>query len=367
MRFPISKPTITELEESYVADAVSSGWVSSAGDYILQFEEGFARFCEVDYCVSVSSGTTGLFLALKALGIGEGDEVIVPDFSFIATANAVKQAGATPVFVDIDLNTLCIDPITFESAITTNTRAVIPVHIYGHPAPMPEIIKTARAHDILIIEDCAEAHGAAINDIPVGGWGDVGVFSFYGNKMMTTGEGGAIVLKDEGLAAKLKMLRDHAMSPTRRYWHEEIGYNFRITNLQAALGVAQLERVKDIIQKKQEICSWYLKKLAGIDGIRLNYKADWAQPVYWMICIELVHGDIELRDKLMKELGERGVDSRPYFYPMSDMPMYSSAETPKTHHISKIGLNLPSYYDLQQREVDEICGVIRESLICLGY
>lgn len=367
IKFPISQPSITELEKSYVNDAVSSGWVSSAGEYILKFEDSFAKFCQTKYCVSVSNGTVGLFLALKALGIDAGDEVIVPDFSFIATANAVSHVGATPVFVDIDRNTLCIDAKKFASAITSRTRAVIPVHIYGHPAAMQEITKIAKDNDIIVIEDCAEAHGAKINDIPVGGWGDVGVFSFYGNKIITSGEGGAIVLNDSNLAVKLKHLRDHAMSPDKRYWHDAIGYNFRITNLQAALGLAQLERVSDIIEKKRSIFNWYYSRLGDIKLIRLNYHAPDVMPVYWMICLELIGADAAARDYLMKELQDRGVDSRPYFYPMSDMPMYKTANTPITHAVAAIGLNLPSYFDLTEEDVNMICEEIKESLRCLGY
>lgn len=367
MRFPVFKPTITELEERYVCDALASGWVSSMGDYILRFENRFARFCDVEHCVSVSNGTTGLFLVLKALGIGPGVEVIVPDFSFIGTANVVEHVGATPVFVDVDPDTLCMKPQDFEAAITERTRVVMPVHIYGHPAPMPEIVEIARAHRIFVLEDCAEAHGAAISGRSVGAWGDAGVFSFYGNKIFTMGEGGAIVLHSRELAERLKLLRDHAMSPVRRYWHEEVGYNFRLTNLQAALGVAQLERGREILDKKRNIFDWYARELAGVPEIRLNQKASWAEPVYWMVCLELKAADSWRRDRFMAHLKGRGVDTRPYFYPMSAMPMYKTADTPICHMVSARGINLPSYFDLSEQDVVEICRAIRESLKCLEF
>lgn len=365
MYFPIYKPTITTLEEKYVLDAVSSGWVSSIGPYVDKFEENFAKFCEAKYCVSVSNGTNALFLVLHALGIGPGDEVIVPDFSFIATANAVRHAGAIPVFVDIDLDTLCMSPKAFEAAITKNTRAVIPVHIYGHPAPMPQICDIASKNGILILEDCAEAHGAKVGKRSVGSWGSAGIFSFYGNKILTTGEGGAIVLDDFKLAQRLKFLRDHAMSPSRRYWHEEVGYNFRMTNLQAALGVAQLERADEIIKKKRDIFKWYERELADLKGVSLNRRAEWAEPVYWLVCLEIVECNFELRQRVMEKLRDFGVETRPYFYPMSTMPMYQSAPTPISQSLYVKGINLPSYFDLTESDVVSICSSVRKVITCL--
>lgn len=367
IKFPVYRPTITNLERDYISEAVSSGWVSSIGKYIQQFEDGFARFCGAKYCVSVSNGTNAIFLALKALGIGPGDEVIVPDFSFIATANAVQHTGATPVFVDIDAETLCMAPNAFKDAITSRTRIVMPVHIYGHPAPMHEIMEIAEARGITVIEDCAEAHGASIRGRQVGSWGTAGVFSFYGNKILTTGEGGAIVLSDPVIDGRLRLLRDHAMSPIKRYWHEEVGYNFRLTNLQAALGVAQLERASEIIEKKRKIFDWYARELRPIQGIRLNRKADWAEPVYWMICLELDFPNAGFRHRFMMDLKERGVDTRPYFYPMSTMPMYETSNTPVSQTASSRGINLPSYFELTEEDVIEICCVIREVISCLEY
>ena len=262
---PVSRPSIGEKEIAYVSDAIASGWVSSLGPYIESFERGFAEFVGTNYALTASNGTTGLHLALVAAGIKAGDEVVVPDLTFIATANAVVHAGAKPVFADIDAETLCIDPQAAARVITPRTRAIIPVHLYGHPADMDAINAIADAHGLLVIEDAAEAHGATYKGQRVGGLGKCGVFSFYGNKVITSGEGGMITTNDEALYQTAKRLRDHAMSPTRRYWHEEIGYNYRITNLQAALGLAQLERIEDFIQRRREIMDWYR---AGLTGVR---------------------------------------------------------------------------------------------------
>lgn len=359
---PVSQPSISQREIDYVNDAVSSGWVSSIGKYIEQFEQQFAKYCGVEYALATSNGTTGLHLALLGLGIGHGDEVIVPDFTFVATANAVVHAGAKPVLVDIDQETLCIDPQAIRKAITKQTRAIIPVHLYGHPANMKDIMEIANEFGLKIIEDAAEAHGALFNGKRVGGLGDCGVFSFYGNKIITTGEGGMITTDDEQLYIHAKALRDHAMSPQRRYWHEEIGYNYRITNLQAALGVAQMERIDLFISKRREIMQWYKDALANISSIRLNREQPGCQSVYWTVCIEIAGLTDERRANLMDKLRSRGIDSRPFFYPLSDMPMFAKANTPVTHAISPTGIILPSHFDISSEDVRYICEELKSFL-----
>lgn len=352
---PISRPSIGDSELVYVSDAVRSGWVSSLGPYIDVLEKRFAAFCGTKYALTVSNGTTALHLALLAAGIKSGDEVIVPDLTFVATANAVSYIGAQPILVDIDSETLCIAPDAIERAITSRTRAIIPVHLYGHPADMDSINDIAKRHGLIVIEDAAEAHGAEYRGRRVGGLGLCGVFSFYGNKVITTGEGGMITTDDEALFHTAKRLRDHAMSPTRRYWHEEVGYNYRMTNLQAALGVAQLERIDGFLAKRREIIGWYRNCLGQHPQLRLNRNAVWARNAYWMICVE-VEGMTDMRrQKLMTALRNRNVDSRPYFYPLSDMPMYPDADTPITHRYSHAGMNLPSYFDLTKQDVEFIC------------
>jgi perosamine synthetase len=364
---PISQPSISEKEIAYVTDAVRSGWVSSLGSYIQKFEKTFAEFCDVEFALATSNGTTALHLALRSLGIGKGDEVIVPDLTFIATANAVTYVGATPVMVDIDRDTLCISPASITAAITAKTRAIIPVHLYGHPADMVAILEIAKQYSLAVVEDAAEAHGATINGRKVGGFGDCGVFSFYGNKIITSGEGGMITTNDERLYLKAKLLRDHAMNPQKRYWHDEVGYNYRITNLQAALGVAQLERIDLFIEKRHEIMEWYRDRLGAYSRLRLNFDGPGVKNVYWMVCMEVQGMTEATRAQLMTDLRARGVDSRPYFYPVSDMPMYERANTPVTHGVFASGINLPSYQDLTQTDVNYICEQVREVLtrMCL--
>lgn len=359
---PISQPSITQKEIDYVHDAVKSTWISSLGKYIDRFEKEFATFCDTKYAVSISNGTVAIQLALHALGIGEGDEVIVPDLSFIATANAVLHVGASPVFVDIDAFNLCLDPTLIEQAITSKTKAIMPVHLYGHPADMVQINQIAKKHNLLVIEDAAEAHGATIEGKKVGSWGDCATFSFYGNKNITTGEGGMITTDDKTLYQKCRYLRDHAMSKEKRYWHTEPGFNFRLTNLQAALGCAQMERIEELMQKRQQIYEWYQENLNQQTGIRLNRTNDWASNCYWLICVELEGFDEKTRDEFMKTLKEKGVDSRPYFYPMSAMPYFETAETPITHQVYQKGLSLPTYFDLQKEDVVHICTVFKQCL-----
>jgi perosamine synthetase len=352
---PISQPSITQKEIDYVTDAVKSGWVSSLGEYINNFEKRFAEFCDCKYAVSTSNGTTALHLALTALGIKAGDEVIVPDFTFIATANAVKYTGADVVIVDIEEATLCINPQAILEAITPRTKAIIPVHLYGHPANMAEINAIAAKYNLYVIEDAAEAHGAEFDGKKVGGLGHVGVFSFYGNKIITSGEGGMLTTNDQNLQQRMAYLRDHAMSKTKRYWHTEMGFNYRMTNLQAALGLAQLERIDEILAKKKTIFEWYQDGLKNTKGIRINQQATWAKNVYWMICLEIFGYTERERDELIQQLRLKNIDSRPYFYPVSDMPIYDTAETPVTHLIYQRGINLPSYFDMTKQQVDYIC------------
>ena len=359
---PISEPSITAKEVEYVTDAVKSGWISSLGKYVDAFEEKFAAFCGTKHAVAVSNGTAALHLALVAYGIGPGDEVIVPDFTFIATANAVKHAGADVKLVDIEENTLCIDPEKIRSAITAKTKAIIPVHIYGHPADMTKIRKIANEHNLIVIEDAAEAHGAEVNGVRVGSIGNCGTFSFYGNKIMTTGEGGMITSNDDVFVQKVRDLRDHAMSKKKRYWHEDVGYNYRITNLQAALGLAQIERIEELLMSKKRIFSTYKRCLRDHRRCRLNFEAPWAKNVYWMVTLEILTYSEDERDHLMLRLKKENIDSRPYFYPISDMPMYKKVDTPVTHKVYQRGINLPSYYALKDETIEYICEKIKEHL-----
>ncbi|MEO1403553.1 MAG: DegT/DnrJ/EryC1/StrS family aminotransferase [Cyanobacteria bacterium J06635_1] len=368
-RIPISQPSITALEIACVTDAMQSGWVSSRGEYIDRFEETFAAYCGTQYALTTSSGTTALHLALASYGIQPGDEVIVPNLTFVATANAVTYVGAKPICVDIDPETLCIDANQVEQAITNRTKAIIAVHLYGHPANIPALQAIADPQGILVIEDAAEAHGAMIQGQKAGALGDCGVFSFFGNKIVTCGEGGMLTTSNQDLYKRALHLRNQAMSPTQRYWHTEIGFNYRMTNLQAALGFAQLKRIDDFIQKKKAIFEQYQYYLSPYlskhSNLKLNRTASWADNVFWQICLEVEGWTASARNQFMQVLAERGIESRPYFYPISDMPMYSEAtshRTPVAHQASQQGLNLPSFFEMRDQDIENVCNIICESL-----
>jgi len=360
--FPVAEPSITEREIRYVLDAVKSGWVSSLGHYIFDFEKRFAEYVGVKYALTTTNGTTALHLALASLDIKGGDEVIVPDLTFVAVPNAVAYTGAKPVFVDIDLETWCIDPEAIKKAITARTKAIIPVHLYGHPADMDAVNQIAEEHGLYVIEDAAEAHGAEYEGKKVGSMGHVGVFSFYGNKVITTGEGGMITTDDEAVYERARFLRDHAMSKERRYWHTELGFNYRLTNIQAALGLAQLERIEELLDKKRLIFKSYEEFLGGFGAIRLNPEKKWARNTFWMVCL-ILGKDIKItRDELMLELRKMGIDTRPFFYPMSQMPIYkSNSGNSAAYDISGKGLNLPSGGNLNRKDIE----FISQSLLAL--
>jgi perosamine synthetase len=360
MFIPISQPSITQKEIDYVTEAVASTWISSLGKYIDRFEAEFASFCGSRYAVCVSNGTVAIQLALTAHGIGDGDEVIMPNLSFIATANATLHCGAIPVFADIDPFNLCLDPTKIESLITSKTKAIMPVHLYGHPADMKAITELANKYGLWVIEDAAEAHGAKAYGKTVGSWGHCATFSFYGNKNLTTGEGGMITTNDEDFYNRCKYLRDHAMSKEKRYWHTAPGFNFRMTNIQAAIGCAQLERADQIMEKRQLIFKWYEKYLVKLDGLSLNRTNEWATNAYWLICLENKKWTEKDRDDFMIELKKRGVDSRPFFYPMSDMPyLNEKVNTPVTHEVYTRGINLPTYFDITEEQVKFVCETVQ--------
>jgi len=363
---PVAAPVIGEREIAYVTDAVRSGWVSSIGAYIGRFEQEFARYVGVSHAVSVTNGTTGLYLALHALGIRPGDEVLVPDLTFVATAHAVLQVGATPVFVDIEPDTWCIDPQAAERAITDRTRAIIPVHLYGHPADMQAITDLAQKHGLLVIEDAAEAHGAELDRRRVGSLGNVGVFSFYGNKIITTGEGGMLTTNDAELAGYIRYLKDHGMSPERRYYHTELAFNFRMTNLQAALGLAQLEQIEEFIARKREIYAWYADALSQVPCLQLPISRPGARNVFWMFSIVLGQACSLSRADFGLALHQQGIDWRPFFVPMHQLPHLSKyrivgregKRTLVSEHIGARGLNLPSGCALDEPTVRRIADTV---------
>ncbi|MDW7727563.1 MAG: DegT/DnrJ/EryC1/StrS family aminotransferase [Candidatus Methanoperedens sp.] len=355
---PIYEPCIGEEELNNVIEAVRSGWISSLGKFIPEFENKFAEYCGVKHGLAVSNGTVALHLALETLGIGKGDEVIVPTLTFIATANAVTYCNAKPVFVDSHPDYWCMDPEKIEEKITENTKAIIPVHLYGHPCDMDAIMDIARDHDLFVVEDAAEAHGAEYKGEKVGSFGDINCFSFYGNKIITTGEGGMCLTDNDELTEKMRLLRDHAMNPNKRYWHDAVGFNYRMTNMQAAVGVAQIKRLDEFVEKKREIAGWYSEGLAELEGkglIKCHPEMPWAKCVYWMYSI-LLQNNLEIsRDRLMKLLEENEIDTRPFFYPIHEMPPHKSREIyPLAEELAKGGLNLPSGTELKKVEIKKI-------------
>lgn len=362
---PVAEPDLSELEERYVMEAVRSGWVSSMGPFIDRFEAAFAKFCGTKHAVSVSNGTTALHVTLAAAEIGPGDEVIVPDLTFVATAAAVKHAGADPVLVDIDPETYCIDPELVERAISSKTKAIIPVHLFGYPADMKALGDIAKKHDLFLLEDAAEAHGAMSNGKTVGGIGHAGTFSFYGNKLLTTGEGGVVTTNDDALAARIRFLKDHAMDKSRRYYHPAVGFNYRMTNLQAALGVAQLERFESMQARKAQILSWYRQAFASL-SIALNPISTNVddKSVCWLVAGVLPEGTTnEQRDALATELKKNNVDTRPFFVPMHALPPYEGCrsilnDTPSSTQIGARGLCFPSSNRLSESVVNAIGEIV---------
>lgn len=367
---PIAEPSLGEEELKNVIEAVKSGWISSKGKFITELEEKFARYCGVKYGITTSNGTVALHLALTALRIEKRDEVIVPTLAFIATANAVRYTGAKPAFVDSHPDYWGIDPEKIQEKITRKTKAIIPVHLYGHPCDMDPIMEIAKKYNLYVIEDVAEAHGAEYKGRKVGSFGDISCFSFYGNKIMTTGEGGMCLTNDKELAEKMRILRDHGMNPKKRYWHDIIGFNYRMTNLQAAVGVAQLVRMSQFIDKKRQIASWYkegLRDLTDQRMITIHPEMRWAKCVYWMYSILIEDKFGVNRDKLIRLLEKRGVETRPFFYPIHIMPSYKvhDANLNLAESISLKGLNFPSSPTLAKNKVNyiiEVCTEIAEKV-----
>lgn len=362
LHVPLITPDISGNELKYLVEAFLSTWISSTGSFIDQFEKRFSAFCECDHGVAVSNGTVALHLALTALGVGNGDEVIVPDMTFAATINTVLHANAVPVIVDIERDSWCIDPAEIEKAITPRTRAIIPVHLYGQPCDMEAIMRIAARHNLFVIEDCAEAHGAIFNGKKVGSIGDVGCFSFFGNKVITTGEGGMCTTNNAALTDTLRVLRDHGMSKTKKYWHEMVGFNYRMTNLQAAIGVAQLEHIDDILRKRAEMEERYraqpiLNQFFEFQHNRLPCR----DRITWLICALLKKGD---RDMLIASLREKKIDTRPFFYPLSTMDIYKQFVFSNTvsREISARGISFPTNADMEDGVLEEIVRLVGECL-----
>ncbi|MUT68733.1 DegT/DnrJ/EryC1/StrS aminotransferase family protein [Paenibacillus sp. NEAU-GSW1] len=364
--YPVAVPVFNGNEKKYVMDCIDSTWISSTGKYITAFEEAFAAFCGARYAVSCSNGTTALHLALLANGVGSGDEVIVPTLTFIATANAVVYCGAKPVFADCEPDTWNMNLEHLESLITPKTKGIIPVHLYGHPADMDAVNALAAKHGLFVIEDAAEALGAEYKGRRTGSLSGCATFSLFGNKIITTGEGGMITTDDEQLAAKMRTLRGQGIDPVRKYWFPVIGYNYRLTNLQAAVGLAQLENIDWHVGERVRVASLYESMLRDESGLTLPVQKDWAKNVYWMFSIVLNGYDEPQRNQFMAMLKQDGIETRPFFYPMHVLPPYeglqSHEEFPVANRIASQGLNVPTYGGLSEADIQYITGRIKHHL-----
>lgn len=362
---PVGAPALVGNEKAYVNDCLDSTWISSNGAYIGRFEEGFAEFCQVPHALSCSNGTVALHLALLALDIGPGDEVIVPTLTYVATANSVLYCGAKPVFVDCEADTWNMGPAAIAAKITPRTKAIVVVHLFGHPVDMDPIMALAERHGVAVIEDAAEAHGAEYKGRRVGGIGHLATFSFYGNKIITTGEGGMVVTKDPALARRVRQLKGQGQDFERRYWFPIVGYNYRMTNIQAAIGLAQLERIDWHLGRRLENAAWYRTHLDGHPQLAVQAERPWARSVSWMNCVVL-GPDVPLsRDEVMVRLLEEEIETRPFFYPSHTMPVYQAMAEgeafPVAESVAARGINLPSGAGLREADVKRVC----ESLIAL--
>ena len=364
-RVAILEPLLGGNELEYVTDCIKTNWISSQGKYVTKFEEEIKAYTGCEHVLAVSNGTVALHLALVSLGIGLGDEVIVPDITFAATLNAVLLAGAKPVIIDVEMDTWNMSIDLLRKHVTPKTKAIMPVHIYGVPCNMPEIMDIAGKNNILVIEDCAEALGSSISGKHVGTFGDIGTFSFFGNKVITCGEGGAVIFNDLDTYHKAKVLRDHGMTPGKRYWHDVVGFNYRLTNLQAAVGCAQFEQLDGFREKRKQIFSWYEKYLLTSSFFDLQTLFDGYESSYWLFTVRLKAHNLIERDNLVEKLAKLGIDTRPVFYPMSHMPPFKAYKkylAGVSDIISATGISLPTSVYLTEEDIIKIS---EEILSCI--
>ncbi len=357
---PVYKPSITELEKKYVNDCLDSSWISSKGHYVDTFEKEFAKKTQVKYATSVSNGTVALHLALLALGIGPGDEVIVPTFTYIASVNAITYCGAKPVFVDSLKESWQVNPFDIVRKISSKTKAIMIVHLYGQPADMWEISEIAKQYNLFVVEDCAEAFGSYYGDQHVGTFGDIATYSFFGNKTITAGEGGMVVTNNETLYDRAFHLKGQGLAKHRQYWHDAVGYNYRMTNIACAIGLAQLERSDALLSEKRRIANFYHDFFKNTH-VKTHREMSNTTHSYWMNSV-LFDCDARQRDEFRVKLERKGIETRPLFYPVHTMPMYSHKyeSHPVAENISRRGFNIPSYPGLTDSELKYICDSILE-------
>lgn len=366
-RIPVAGPWITDKEVEYAADAARNGWYERAGEYPAAFERAMAEYLGVRHAVAVPHCTAAIHLALAAFRIGPGDEVIVPDATWIASSAPVSYVGATPVFADVSESTWGLDPESLRACVTPRTRAVIPVALYGCMPDMQAVLAVAREHDLAVIEDAAEAIGSELGGRKAGSFGDVGVFSFHGSKTVVTGEGGMLVTSSDEIHERVVSLRDHGRPPGDRFFlNDEVAFKYRMSALQAAVGLAQIERVEELVARKREIFSWYAERLAHLESVTLNPEPDGTRSSYWMVTclLDPKHGLDTL--EFMQRLDALGIDSRPFFHPLSSIPAYAGSEQAaaarKRNHVSyrlsRCGVNLPSAPSLTRQQVDRVCAAV---------
>ncbi len=367
-RILVSGPWITQREIDYVTDAVTNAWYENANIYHKRFEKAFAEYIGVKFAISLPSCTSAIYLSLLSLDIGQGDEVIVPDLTWIATSAPISYTGAIPVFADIDEKTWCLSAESFEKLINTKTKAVIPVDLYGNISDIDNICEVGRRHGIAVVEDAAEAIGSEYKGHKAGSFGDTGVFSFHGSKTLTTGEGGMLVTNKEDIFHRCLFLRDHGRTPgDKKFWNTEVAYKYKMSSMQAALGLAQLERIDELVERKRQIFNWYQSELGNIQGITLNYEAPNTKNTYWMVTVVLDEKFGFKKEELISLMSEKNIDCRPFFYPLSSMPAYKDLKqvtqaqkrNKNAYKISPYGINLPCGMNMTKEKVGYVCNVLK--------
>jgi perosamine synthetase len=366
---PVNEPLITESEIKNVMECLQTGWISSAGHFIEDFEKGWAQYCGMPHGIAVANGSLALSAAMACLELEPGDEVILPSFTIASCVNAVIEAGLKPVLVDCDPETWCMDVTQVAQKITPRTRALMPVHIYGHPVDMDPLLDLAKKHNLFIVEDSAEAHGAEYKGRKCGGIGQVSCFSFYANKIVTTGEGGMVLTSDLQIAERLRSHRNLCFRPPRRFYHTEMGHNYRLTNMQAAIGLAQMQRIEEHIAHKRWMANAYQERLADLTMIRLPVERSWAKNVYWMYGLVLAKDFGYDATEFARRLAAEGIETRPFFLGMHEQPVYHDLglfvgeHYPVTEWIARQGLYLPSGLTLTEGQLEQVCTGVRKVLL----
>lgn len=361
-KIQVAVPNLSGNEKKYVDDCLDTTWISSNGKYVKQFEDEFAKYVNSKNAISCCNGTVALHVPLIALGLQPGDEVIIPSLTYIATANSVRYCGAAPVFADCLKDTWNIDPEDIKRKITNRTKGIMPVHLYGNPCDMDAIMEIAKEHNLFVLEDAAECHGAEYKGKKAGTIGQAGIFSFFGNKIITCGEGGMIVTNDEKLDAQMRQLKGQGQDPNRRYWFTEVGYNYRMTNVAAAIGLGQLEKIDEHIQERKNVASWYFEEFKDFsEYVDIQKVTEGADSVWWMFSVLLKDSVKISRDDVMGKMDDMGIETRPVFYPMHIMPVYEdkNANCPVSEYVASRGMNLPTHALLSKEDVKYVCDTLK--------